>query len=114
MDTDSVSRAFLTAYAGCCQRIASGAERPYDVALELMGVIADPDELPKLPGAAYSMWGELTDVCELRSEQACLRAEELMRKAASEFLAFDNAGSKIGEWSEAWMERIAADELLRA
>jgi hypothetical protein len=114
MHTEPVSPAFLTAYAGCCERIASGAERPYDVALELMGVIADPNELPKLPGATYSMWGELTDVCELRGEQACLRAEELMRLAASEFLAFDDAGSELAEWSEAWMERLAADELLRA
>ncbi|HEY4349012.1 MAG TPA: hypothetical protein VGM80_15660, partial [Gaiellaceae bacterium] len=91
MGFEHVSPGFLAAYAECCERIVSGPERPYDVARELMWVIADPDELPKLPGAVYIMWGEMTDVCALRDELACRHAEDLMREAASEFLALEDA-----------------------
>ena len=112
MDPERVSPDFLEAYSECCRRIVSGAERPYDVALELRNVIADPSELPKLPGAVYIMWAELGDVCALGDDRACRHAEELMQEAASEFLALEDAGSELAGWSEAWLKRMAADEAL--
>jgi hypothetical protein len=111
--SESVSPEFVAAYAELCRRIVSGDERPYDGALKLMGVIADPDELAKLPGSVYTMWGELTDACELRGEEACAHAEALMVEAASEFLRLADPATELPGWAESWIERIASDDALR-
>ncbi len=114
MTSDVVGPVFVSAYADCCRKIVSGDERAYDGASELMSVIADPNELPKLPGSVYAMWGELTDACEGRGEETCRYAEELMREAASEFLALADPRRQLASWAEDWMQRITSDERLRA
>jgi hypothetical protein len=101
---------FVAGYRERCERILWGQERPYDVAGELMALISD--YLGDLPGAAYVMWGELTDVCELRSEEACAHAEELMRQATSEFLGLTDYGSQLPAYADRWVVRIAKDERL--
>lgn len=58
------------------------------------------------------MWGELTDVCEMRSEAACDHAEELMRQAATEFLDIANDTSELAAYADQWTQRIASEGLL--
>jgi len=103
---------FISEHQERCRRIVSGAERPYDVALELMWVISE--HLSSVPAAVYGIWAELTDVCELQGPAAGARAQELMRQAAAEFLSLVDYELELAGYADRWAERISRDELLKS
>jgi hypothetical protein len=111
--SEPLSAEFVADYADCCRRILAGDESLCEIAAELGGLTSDPAEPPKLPGAAYSMWAELGDACDLGG-RASQRAEELVSEAAAEFLALPDPAANLGDWAEGWMQRIDRDEELWA
>ena len=109
--TELSEERFFSEYADLCRRILSEPKAAYDTAGQLMGLVSY--RLNLLPGAAYEMWAELTDVCELGPKEACQRSEELMREAAAEFLSLEDPSRDLPKYSKRWLNRILMDPALR-
>jgi hypothetical protein len=62
-----------------------------------------------LPGTVYVMWAALHDAYETPSPVGQEYAEQLMREAASEFLALVDYESELEGFAARWSERITAD-----
>lgn len=109
-NADELTPQFFDGYAERCRRLLT-AEYPSHVAGELMWLISEPENGTHLPGGAYVMWAELTDAWDAGGTAERKRADELMRRAAEEFLALDPA-TQLPQWCEEWAERIRSDETL--
>jgi hypothetical protein len=108
---DGLSPEFLDGYAERCHRLLT-AEYPSDVAGELMWLISEPANITRLPGSVYLMWAELTDAWDAGGTAERSRADEFMRRAAEEFLAFNDPAEQLRPWAEEWLERVRSDTLL--
>ena len=110
--TNGLSAQFLDGYAERCRRLLT-AEYPSDVAGELMWLISER-EIRHLPASAYTMWAEFSDAWDVGGPAERSRADELMRRAAEEFLALDDPATELPAWSEGWLETLLSDETLWA
>jgi hypothetical protein len=112
MSRTRLDPAWIAGYRERCLRILSGAERPYDVVGELMWHITENPAWEALPGTVYIMWAELHDAYEPPSAVGREYAEQLMRAAASEFLALGDYESELADHADGWIEKIALDQKL--
>ncbi len=111
MGRGGLGQEFFDGYAKRCRRLLS-AEYPSDVAGELMWLVSEPENSGQLTGSVYLMWAELTDAWDAGGAAERSHADGLMRKAAEEFLALDDAAMELPGWADGWHERIRSDEAL--
>jgi Bacterial low temperature requirement A protein (LtrA) len=104
VDADAAFRHVMAASA---QRIFAGEEKPYDVGLGIMGELLSLLKAASYAGAAYYMWGFLTDgVDGPRSYARGLsewQIEELMRRAAAEWLALGPTSEDVQRYFDRWL-----------
>ena len=89
------------------QRVLSNEARPYDVGIALMGELMAPMmDGAEFAGTAYTMWGELTDGIDGPPRYARGldegEIEDLMRQAATEWLALDPSSENMRIYFERW------------
>jgi hypothetical protein len=87
----------------CIRLLEPGAD-VYRQAVDVLSHfgLALPDDAP---GRLYTVWGELTDMWELKPERR-LEAESLMRDAAREFLLIADHTSELDSYLSRWHERL--------
>lgn len=89
-------------------RILAGTKSPYEIGIELLGDLAGPELLDKsdFAGAAYMMWGSLTDGIDGPPRYAQGRSEseilDLMRLAAREWLDLEPTPENVHAYLLRW------------
>jgi hypothetical protein len=115
-DTDREANAeFLRIMSTSTQRMLAGEERPYDVGMRLLGDLGPVLTTADYAGAAYSVWGFLTDGIDGPETYARGltpgQIEDLMRQAAAEWLALEPSQNELehyfARWSD-WPDSVAS------
>jgi hypothetical protein len=88
------------------RRMISTGDSPYDEGMRLMGELGQVLGEADFAGAAYEIWGFLTDGIDgppaYAREQTRDQIEALMRQAASEWLALDPRPDELGQYFDRW------------
>jgi hypothetical protein len=105
VDADATFRRVMTTSA---QRILAGDEKPYDVALGIMGELLPLLEDASYAGAAYNMWGFLTDGIDGPPSYARglseREVEDLMRQAATEWQSLGITAEAMQHYFDRWQD----------
>lgn len=104
--SEDLDARFMQIMTASARRVAGGTVAPYEEGIRLMGQL-----VPFLPevenaGAAYVVWGDLTDGIDgppaYARGQTPEQIEDLMRQAASEWLALDPRADELRRYFERW------------
>jgi hypothetical protein len=97
---------FRRVMTNSAKRLLSGDQRPYEVGIRLMGELVPMLSEAEFAGAAYHMWGFLTDgidgpprYARGLSEQ---EIENLMRLAAREWLSLASSPEELRRYFDRW------------
>jgi hypothetical protein len=114
--TEDPNEQFTQAMTASARRLAGGAVAPDEEGMRLMSELTPLLAEAAYSGAAYKVWGELTDGIDgppgYARGQTPEQIEDLMRQAASEWLALDpHAGEPRRDFERwrTWPDFAAAD-----
>lgn len=97
---------FMQMMTASARRLADGTVAPYEEGIRLMGELVPILTEVDYAGAAYEVWAWLTDGIDgpprYARGQTSEQIEDLMRQAASEWLALDPHADELRRYFERW------------
>jgi hypothetical protein len=99
---------FMRIMTASAEAMLTEAVRPYEVAMRLLGALGPVLSEADFAGSAYYVWGFLTDGIDGPDRYARglteAQIEDLMRQAATEWLALPGTPEATAQYFERWSD----------